>query len=415
MQKTLYPKMTSAVRFLCVSGLFALLGVAGFGIRTLSQQQSPSQRVAQFKQRSIEAEKRGLAEPFKGVTADGNVAPNLFAIKSTGVSTSPVRKAADAFLAALTAEQRTKTLFTVDDDEWRNWMNQHFYVRQGTGFIDMTDAQKQTALGLLRAALSAKGLKLSQDIMKLNHTLGELNKDNFEEFGEGRYYFTVMGKPSDKEPWGWQLDGHHLIINYFVLGDQVVMSPAFWGSEPIIAHAGKYKGTAILQDEQTKGLAMINALTEDQRKKAIIQVSKTANHNVGEAYKDNVVLDYKGIRASELSARQKEQLLDLANQYVANQSEGHAKVKMAEVKKHLDNTWFAWIGETGKDSVFYYRIHSPVILIEFDHQNPANLRHLSDPRKPNREHIHSVVRTPNGNDYGKDLLRQHYKQHPHNR
>ncbi len=415
MQKTLYPKMTSAVRFLCVSGLFALLGVAGFGIRTLSQQQSPSQRVAQFKQRSIEAEKRGLAEPFKGVTADGNVAPNLFAIKSTGVSTSPVRKAADAFLAALTAEQRTKTLFTVDDDEWRNWMNQHFYVRQGTGFIDMTDAQKQTALGLLRAALSAKGLKLSQDIMKLNHTLGELNKDNFEEFGEGRYYFTVMGKPSDKEPWGWQLDGHHLIINYFVLGDQVVMSPAFWGSEPIIAHAGKYKGTAILQDEQTKGLAMINALTEDQRKKAIIQVSKTANHNVGEAYKDNVVLDYKGIRASELSARQKEQLLDLANQYVANQSEGHAKVKMAEVKKHLDNTWFAWIGETGKDSVFYYRIHSPVILIEFDHQTPANLRHLSDPRKPNREHIHSVVRTPNGNDYGKDLLRQHYKQHPHNR
>ena len=51
-------------------------------------------------------------------------------------------------------------------------------------------------------------------------------------------------------------------------------------------------------------------------------------------------------------------------------------------------------------------------LIEFDHQVPANLR--SSPRGvPNREHTHTVVRTPNGNDYGKDLLLQHYLQQPH--
>ena len=77
-------------------------------------------------------------------------------------------------------------------------------------------------------------------------------------------------------------------------------------------------------------------------------------------------------------------------------------------------TSFAWIGGTEPASVFYYRIHSPVILIEFDHQTPANLRQLAaNPNVPNREHIHVVVRTPNGNDYGKDLLRQHYAQHPH--
>ncbi len=402
-------------RILFVSGLAVFIAIAGLGIKSLSQQQqqSPAERVKMFKQRSIESEKAGLAQPFKGVTTDGNVAPNLFAIKSTGVSTAPVRKAADAFLAALTPEQKTKTLFTVNDDEWRKWMNQHFYVRQGTGFIDMTDAQKQAALGLMRAALSAKGLKLSQDIMKLNYTLGELNNNDFDQYGDGRYYFTVMGNPSDKEPWGWQLDGHHLIINYFVMGDQVVMTPAFWGSEPVTAAAGKFKGTTILQDEQNKGVAMINALTADQRKKAVLSVSKTKNQNVGEAFKDNVVLDYTGIRGSDLNSKQKEQLLDLVNQYVSNQSEGHAKVKMAEVRKHIDNTWFTWVGETEKDSVFYYRIHSPVILIEFDHQTPANLRHLSDPSKPNHEHIHTVVRTPNGNDYGKDLLRQHYQQHPH--
>ena len=65
------------------------------------------------------------------------------------------------------------------------------------------------------------------------------------------------------------------------------------------------------------------------------------------------------------------------------------------------------------NSVFYYRIHSPVILIEFDHQRPVGTRHLIDPSRATRQHIHAVVRTPNGNDYGKDLLRQHYLQHPH--
>jgi hypothetical protein len=169
-----------------------------------------------------------------------------------------------------------------------------------------------------------------------------------------------------------------------------------------------------MQDEQNKGLAMINALTEAQRKKAILNTSKTGNNNLGEAFKDNIILDYAGVNVSEFSAKQKEQLLDLVNQYVGNMDDGHAKVKLSEVRKHLDKTYFAWIGGTETESVFYYRIHSPVVLIEFDHQTPANLRHLAkDPRAVNREHIHSVMRTPNGNDYGKDLLRQHYQLHQH--
>ena len=89
--------------------------------------------------------------------------------------------------------------------------------------------------------------------------------------------------------------------------------------------------------------------------------------------------------------------------------DGHAKIKMDEVKRHLDSTYFAWIGGTDTASVFYYRIHSPVVLIEFDHQRPANLRGTGA-NLPTRQHIHPVVRTPNGNDYGKDLLRQHYSR-----
>ena len=88
--------------------------------------------------------------------------------------------------------------------------------------------------------------------------------------------------------------------------------------------------------------------------------------------------------------------------------EGHAKIKMDDVMAHLDNTWFAWVGKTDKDAVFYYRIHSPVVLIEFDHQGPVGIQ--GQGRDATRNHIHTMVRTPNGNDYGKNLLRQHLKE-----
>jgi hypothetical protein len=368
---------------------------------------------ARWKQMSSAAEARGLAEPFKGVTANGALVSGLFPIRSTGVSTEPVQRSAEAFIASLSEAQRSKTLYAVDDDEWRKWMNPNFYVRQGVSFGEMSEAQAAAALALLRTSLSAKGLKLTRDIMKLDHTLGELNQNNFTEYGEGRYWLTVMGKPSATEPWGWQLDGHHLIVNYFVLRDQVVMTPAFWGSEPVIATSGKYKGTAILQQEQNDGMRMLASLTDEQRRVAVLNSEKTANNNLAEAFKDNLVLDYAGVSAKSFSDAQKKQLLALIALYVDNMDEGHARVRMDEVAAHIDATHFAWIGGSGPDAVFYYRIHSPVILIEFDHQTPVGMRHLVKPGVPNREHIHSVVRTPNGNDYGKDLLRQHYEQHPH--
>lgn len=360
---------------------------------------------ARFRKMSEEAERRGLAESFMGITTNGSVAEGLFPLKPTGVSTAPVRQAAEKFLDALTTEQRGKVLFPIDDAEWRKWMNQHFYQRQGVSFQEMTPPQREAAFGLLSAALSAKGVRLTRDIMRLNETLAELTGDH-EFFGEGRYFITIMGKPSAGEPWGWQLDGHHGIINYFALGDQVVMTPFFAGSEPVIASSGKYQGTAILQEEQAQGLKLIQALSDEQRKKAILNFSKTGNNNLTEAFKDNVVLAYAGIRASELPAQHRQQMLDLASLYIGNMAAGHAKVKMDEVKRHLDETHFAWIGGTDAGSVFYYRIHSPVVLIEFDHQRPFALRGS----QPTREHIHTVVRTPNGNDYGKDLLRQHYLQ-----
>ena len=349
-------------------------------------------------------------EPFKGVTADGTVRRDLFPIKSTGVTTKPVADAAGAFLASLTPEQRKRTSFAVESDEWRRWTNTHRGPRAGLAFADMTDAQRTAAFSLLQAALSAQGLRLTRSIMQLNHTLAELT-NNFTEYGEGLYNLVVFGAPQAKEPWGFQLEGHHLIVHYFVLGDQVVMTPAFWGSEPVRAESGKYQGVSVLQDEQDQGLALMRSLSAEQSGQArLAPGTKADNQARAQAYRDNLQLPYAGIRAAQLTPAQRKALLGLVALFVNNMDDGHARVKMDEVRHHLDDTYFAWIGEQAAESVFYYRVHSPVILIEFDHQTPVALRGA---RVPGRQHIHTVVRTPNGNDYGTDLLRQHHRQHAH--
>lgn len=349
------------------------------------------------------------SSPYIGVTTDGQAVPGLFALAQTGVSTAPVQQAAAAFLASLTDAQRRKTLFPVDDAEWRRWDNRHFPTRQGMGFYEMSENQRQLAIDLMRASLSAKGLKQTRDVMNLNGTLAELT-GNYDEYSEWFYWITIMGEPSASAPWGWQFDGHHAIINYFVRGDQVVMTPVFMGSEPVRAESGKFKGIVVLQPEQDQGLALMRALTVTQQASARIRKDKGGSDLLADAYKDNLVLDYAGIRATALNDAQKAQLLGLIAEYVNNLKEGHAKVKMSEVRRHLNDTWFGWIGSIEADSVFYYRIHSPVILIEFDHQRPIALGRSGT---PTRNHIHTVVRTPNGNDYGKDLLRQHHQSNRH--
>src|SRR5215212_4550213 len=146
-------KYRSHGHFIPLICFLLLIGVLAYGNKSFSQQTSDD-RGEYARRMSKEAEDRGLADRFKGVTTDGDVVPGLFPIYSTGVSTAPARKAAEAFLAPLTPKQRAKTMFSVDDPEWRKWMNQHYYIRQGTGFNEMTEAQRGAAFGLLRASLS---------------------------------------------------------------------------------------------------------------------------------------------------------------------------------------------------------------------------------------------------------------------
>jgi hypothetical protein len=239
-------------------------------------------------------------------------------------------------------------------------------------------------------------------VMRLNHTIAELT-GGWDELGEWMYWLSLFGTPSATEPWGWQIDGHHLIVNCLVLGDQIVMTPCFMGSEPVVAESGKFAGTSVFEAEEERGYALMQALSPEQQATARIGMAQHGDV-VASAACDSIRLPYAGIRFPDLSTAQQRLLEATIEPYVGRIGAGHAEIKSEEIRRHLGDTYFAWIGACDESSPFYYRVQSPVILIEFDHQRGIHLQNDG----PTRAHIHTVVRTPNGNDYGKDLLRQHY-------
>jgi hypothetical protein len=359
---------------------------------------------------------KALADEFKGITADGNTPPGLFPIFKTGVSVQPIIDAARAFTALLTDEQRKAATFTVDSPQWRAWHNMHpFLLRHGLLLDALGDRQREAALNILRVSLSASGYDNARDVMKLNEHAGEVTGYR-DEFSEWYYWISLFGRPPTNEPsnepssqpWGWQIDGHHLIINCFILGDQLAMTPDFRGSEPVLARSGKYAGTCVFRDEEAAGVALMNALTPEQKNLATIGTT-IPRDVITTAQVDNTDLPLSGICYDALTGAQRELMRKLIGIYVDRIRPGHAGIRLAEVLKHLSQTFFGWIGACDETSPFYYRIYSPVILIEFDHLPGI----IWDNSEPTRDHVHTVVRTPNGNDYGRDLLRQHYERHDH--
>ena len=353
-------------------------------------------------------EKKALADSFKGITSNGEIQQGLFTIKETGVSTLPIQNAVSNFLASISEEQQKTCLFLIDAEEWRRWSNIDFYKRKGIGLPELNDEQKALAFDILKISLSPSGFEKTQNIMKMEGYLARLAND-FEKLGPELYWFSFMGVPSKTEPWGWQIDGHHLAINYFVLGDQVVMTPTFMGSEPNLIEEGEHKGTRTFEKEENLGFELYSSFSKEQQEKSTSIETKEYNYNQAESYSDNMEVPFVGIKTDDLTNDQQVQLQLLIKAYIGNMSENHAKVKMNEILIHWKDTYFAWVGGSTIESPFYYRVHSPVIMIEFDHQKPIFL----PGNKPTKKHVHTVVRTPNGNDYGKDLLRLHLKEHKH--
>jgi hypothetical protein len=263
--------------------------------------------------------------------------------------------------------------------------------------------------------VSQPGFSKTRGVMRLNHFLGELT-GNTRVLGEWSYNFTLFGTPALEAPWGWQFMGHHLALNCLAIGRQMVLSPTFMGAEPTYIDEGPHAGLRLFEDEERRGLALMTSLRGAQRDRAILYHSSVGGDlpagrrhradqlHLGGAMQDNRVVPYEGLPAQEMDADQRRQLMRLIETYVDPLPDGPQKARLEEIDRHLRDTHFCWIGGTGEDDTFYYRIQSPVVMIEFDHHSGVYLTN----ELPARFHIHTLVRTPNGNDYGMDLLRLHY-------
>jgi hypothetical protein len=369
----------------------------------------------------IDERAASLTEPLTGISTDGTIQEGLFGLQATGVSTEPISEAAQAFLAALDSERRDRAALPVDAEQRRTWLNIHPYVfRHGVMLEDLPQAQRELGLNLLRTSLSYRGFGQARDIMRLNRLLADVSGSP-DEFGEWPHFVSIFGEPASGEAWAWQIDGHHLCINCTVIDDQMVLTPTFMGSEPCHVYEGPLAGTVVFAAEERAGLDLIRSLDDTQTTTCVLRPSIHPDdlppelqdlfdgRMVAGAFKDNAKIAYEGVSASDLSDAQRKLLRMLVATYVGWTSEGHAEVKMREVDAHLDETHFAWMGTTDADGPFYYRVHSPVVLIEFDHHPGI----VFDNLVPSRNHIHTVVRTPNAGDYGADLLRQHHDRYDH--
>lgn len=364
-----------------------------------------------------------LARPLVGVTTDGVPRRGLRSLGDGHADTRPIADAALAFLASLTPEQRAQAAFSMDAIEWRMWINVHMnHFRHGVMLEDLPSASRHLALDVLRATLSARGFHQARSIMRINQLLAELTGDH-RAFGEWPYFVSVFGAPGGGEPWGWQIDGHHLCVNAVVFDGRLVMTPTFMGSEPRRVHHGPLAGISLFDPEESLGLDLIRALDAGQRRRAILHPSILTDdipmhlqnlfdgRMAAGAFHDNLVAPHQGVPGADMTDAQRRVLLSLAATYVGWQADAHAEVSLAEVAAHLDDTWFSWYGGYDDDAPFYYRLHSPVVLIEFDHHPGVAF----DNDEPTRHHVHTVVRTPNGGDYGADLLREHHERFEHRR
>jgi hypothetical protein len=308
----------------------------------------------------------------------------------TDSPTGRIAEAAKHFLGTLDAGQREKAQFAFNDAAQRKrWSNLPVSMvsRAGVRMGDLKQGQRDAVWAVLAAALSRVGYEKVQQIVGADEQLHKAEKEGRAMFGQDQYYVSFLGQPSATEPWMIQFGGHHLALNITLAGKNGTLAPSHTAAQPAIY---EIEGKTIrpLGRENDKAFALVNALTEAQRKEAIIG-AQMRDLVLGPG-RDGQTIQPEGIKGAELNDKQREMLLDLAGEWIGIQNEAMASAKMAEVKKDIEQTWFAWSGPTQNGSAAYFRIQGPTVLIEY-----APQRLGGEPTK----HIHTIYRDPT-NEYG---------------
>jgi hypothetical protein len=275
-------------------------------------------------------------------------------------------------------------------------------LRKGLTLREMSPEQRKDAHALLRSGLSAQGYEKSTNIISLEPVLKELEGPRGAMVRDAQlYYFSVFGKPDPKGTWGWRVEGHHLSANFTIVKGEVFSgTPNFMGTNPAEVRQGPRKGLRVLAEDEDLGRALVKAFNEEQRKSVIFD--QTAPKDIITANKRKVMpLETAGLAASKMTREQATQLQGLVKTYITRLRGDLAEPDLKKIEKAgWDKVYFAWAGGIEKGEPHYYRVQGPTFLIEYDNtQNDAN-------------HIHAVLRDFD-NDFGEDLLRQHYQEVPH--
>jgi hypothetical protein len=303
----------------------------------------------------------------------------------------------------------------VDAVEWQTWANPEF-LQFDTGLrLDcQPEIVRDKALALVRASLSPEGFAQAHAMMLVNGFLGEV-VDLESVLNEWSYNLALYGDPDLRAPWGWQLYGHHCALNCLVVEGRMILSPVFLGAEPDEIDAGPHAGLRdLFADRVQLGLDLMAALDRDQRRAAVVyaqmvdpampegRVHPGDERHLAGAFQDNRVIPVEGVRVADLPEAARQAARGIAESFVALLPEGPRRARLREIEAHLDETWFSWIGGSRPGDVFYYRLQSPVLIAELDHHCGVFL----DYDTPKPFHVHTVLRTPHGNDYGRAWVRQ---------
>ena len=308
-------------------------------------------------------------------------------------------RTAQAFLASLDDEARTKARFAFDAEERFNW---HFVPRPRAGLPikAMSEPQRQAAMNLLKAGLSEKGYSKAETIRTLETVLAEIEQNPVRRDPE-LYYVTIFGDPAPGGTWGWRFEGHHISLNWTVVrGSSIASTPQFFGSNPAEVRSGPKKGLRALAAEEDLARALLGRLDEAQRKQAVISAEAPDDILTTNARKA-AIQEQRGIAYADLSQEQRGLLLAIIEEYAGAQPKALAEARIARLRSAgLDAIRVAWMGGLNRGERHYYRLQGPTFLIEYDNtQNDAN-------------HIHAVWRDFNG-DFGTDLLEEHYRNSAH--
>ena len=279
-----------------------------------------------------------------------------------------------------------------------------YIFRFGMRLEDVDKRMRALVFKLLDTAMSPEGYEKAMTATQINAFLGSVVNAP-KVLNQYSYNFAFFGEPSAAEPWGWVLFGHHLCLSFFVRNKQIVISPVFTGAEPNMIDDGTLAGTRLFVLEQDLGLKLIRALPSDQLKKAQLwdtldPPDKPADTRLGwtrgHLFQDNRIIPLEGICLKDVDESARNLVVDLVEHFVIYLPATARKNRLREVRNFIEETFFCWIGGTGDNDPFYYRIQSPVIICELEHIGGVFLAN----KKAEKFHTHTQVRTPNGGDYG---------------